>query len=97
MGPVGKGLLIVMPLSSVPHFSGDATTYTLTLLETKGWLKDPQNSLLNWPAPTQCDMIQVLSRLSAIRILGDFTTWYETVALDDVIMSNTQSKYFLID
>jgi hypothetical protein len=37
-------------------------------------------------------MIQVLSRLSAMRILGDWTAWYESVALDDVQFANTKGQ-----
>ena len=28
----------------------------------------------------------MLSALSSVTILGDWTTWYETVALDDVML-----------
>ena len=46
--------------------------------------KDPKNSLFAWPPPSQCDMIEVLSGLSGLRILGDLTDWYESIALDAV-------------
>ena len=46
--------------------------------------KDPKNSLFAWPQPSQCDMIEVLSGLSGLRILGDLTDWYESIALDAV-------------
>lgn len=36
-------------------------------------------------------MIQVLSRLSSLDILGDWTTWYETMALDNVQILNTKT------
>lgn len=69
--------------------SGDAIVLTLPLLETAGWLKDPQNSLKAWTVPSKCDLILVLSRLSDFRILGDWTKWYESVGLDDVQILNT--------
>lgn len=91
-GPVGPGITLALPLSAVKFFTFNGTPmkFSLNLIETAGWIKDPQNSLLSWTTATQCDMIQVLSRLSAIRILGDWTTWYESVALDDVQFLNTK-------
>lgn len=61
-------------------------------LQGGGWVKDPQNSLLPWAPASQCDIIQVLSRLSKVRILGDWTAWYETVGLDDVRITNTKGQ-----
>jgi hypothetical protein len=63
----------------------------IELLETVNWLKDPQDSLKQWSPPSRCEFIQVLSRLSGLRILGDITTWYETVALDNVFLSNNKN------
>lgn len=78
--------------------SGQPLTVSIPLLEfiptvgvRGGWLKDSHNSLISeWSAPTQCDMIQVLSSISSLRILGDFTSWYETIALDNVLLLNTK-------
>jgi hypothetical protein len=93
VGPVGRGIMLVFPVSAAQGtFTGTTRSFTIPLLENKGWLKDPQNTLLSWRPPTQCDLIQVLSRLSAFRILGDWTKWYETVALDNVGFFNTQGK-----
>lgn len=93
VGPVGPGITLVFPLRSYPSaFKGDTTVFALELSENAGWLKDPQNVLLPWTTPSKCDMIQVLSRLSSLRILGDWTTWYETVALDNVQLSNTKER-----
>lgn len=94
VGPVGSGITLVFPLSAAvasTPFKGEATTFTLNLHENAGWLKDPQNTLVKWAAPSKCDMIQVLSRLSSVKILGDWTKWYETVALDNVQFYNTKS------
>lgn len=65
-------------------FSGRATHFSIHLLETSGWLKDPKNTLVDWAAPSRCDMVEVLSGLSSVRVLGDSTKWYESVALDNV-------------
>jgi len=94
-GPVSKGVTLAFPISASDMgkaFNGDATTFTIPLLEGKGWIKDSQNSLTPWTAATKCDVIQVLSRLSGMRILGDWTTWYESVALDDVKIYNTKGQ-----
>jgi hypothetical protein len=93
-GPVSKGIKLIFPLSSLKYvvFNGAPTVFTIPLLETSGWLKDPQNTLSKWSAPSKCDLIQVLSRLSAFRILGDWTTWYESVALDNVSIMNTKGQ-----
>jgi hypothetical protein len=94
-GPVSKGITLSYPISALKKsFSGTPTRIVLSLVENAGWLKDPQNTLLQWKAPTKCDMIQVLSRLSSIRILGDWTQWYESVAIDTVQFVNLKSKCF---
>lgn len=99
MGPVTKGVRLVYPLATMLKkqklFNDGSSTSTIELLlkETSGWLIDPQNTLAAWKAPTTCQFIQVLSSLSSLNILGDFTTWYETVALDNVrIITNTNKQ-----
>lgn len=96
-GPVSMGITLAFPISAFTaltnsKFTGDATVFTLPLLEGKGWVKDSQNTLVPWTAASKCDVIAVLSRLSAMRILGDWTTWYESVALDDVGFFNTKAQ-----
>jgi hypothetical protein len=95
IGPVHKGITLKFPISAstaASAYKGDVTRFTLPLVEERGWIKDPQNSLLAWTKASKCDIIQVLSRLSSMKILGDWTTWYETIGLDDVQISNTKSK-----
>lgn len=94
-GPVGKGITLgysAAALAASPSgpFSGAPLRVTVPLKERRGWVKDSQNSLVPWGAASQCDLIQVLSRLSRVRVLGDWTAWYETVALDDFQILNTQ-------
>jgi len=90
-GPVSTGVTLAFPISaSTTTFTGQAATFSIPLLEGKGWIKDPQNTLQPWIEASKCDVISVLSRLSAFRILGDWTTWYESVALDDVSFVNTK-------
>ena len=49
---------------------GAGVSFSLPLSETQGWVKDPENTLLTAYAPTKCEMAQVLSNLSELRILG---------------------------
>ena len=94
---MGPGITLGLTLddllkTSKGKFDGAPKTFTVSLLESAGWSKDSQNTLVPWYPATKCDVIQVLSRLSTIRILGDWTTWYETVALDNVQIANTQGQ-----
>jgi len=95
-GPVSKGITLAYRLSTLsasPNgaFLGKPKHISLPLTET-GWLKHPQNSLADWIPASRCDVVQVLSRLSKVSILGDWTPYYETVALDDVKIVNTKGK-----
>lgn len=92
-GPIRKGIKLVYRLSQWPHpFIGIAQHFRIHLYENAGWLKDSQNILIPFKPPSKCDMLMVLGRLSSIRILGDFTQGFETIALDDVLISNSKSK-----
>lgn len=98
----GRGVTLAYPLSSLPSIAaavaqGAAASVAdvdahISLHESSGWLKDSKSSLVAWTTPSQCDMIQVLSNLSGMRILGDLTRWYETVGLDTVVIRNTRSR-----
>lgn len=97
VGPVRQGIrlgfsMAALAASSNGMFKGQAMKITIALNEHGGWTKDSQDVLVPWKKASQCDVIQVLSRLSKIRILGDYTTWYETVAIDNVQISNTKGK-----
>lgn len=85
------GITLAYRFSKI-HFEHKIAHFKIELLETANWLKDPQDSLKQWSAPSRCEFIQVLSRLSGLRILGDITTWYETVAIDNVVVSNTKNN-----
>jgi hypothetical protein len=79
---MGKGMRFARKLSDV-IFDGSPSNFKLRLSEG-AWLKDPKNTLAPWSAPTQCEMVEMLSSLSAIKVLGDFTTFYESVGIDSV-------------
>lgn len=85
------GITLAYRFSKI-RFEHKIANFKIELVETANWLKDPQDSLKPWSAPSRCDFIQVLSRLSGLRILGDITTWYETVAIDNVVLSNTKNN-----
>jgi len=63
-------------------FDGKPKAFRVPLTES-AWLKDPKSTLELWQPPTQCEMFEVLSNLSAVRVLGDHTKWHESVSLDD--------------
>lgn len=79
----GEGVTLGFPLEQF-GFTGTTVTLTVSLVESV-WRKDPHNTLnVDWVAPSKCELVEVLSKLSAIRILGDFTTGRESVSLDNV-------------
>ncbi|KAH8051693.1 hypothetical protein JL720_15078 [Aureococcus anophagefferens] len=81
---VNEGITLA-PMWNATAFDG-ATTRTPSPGRGRGLDQGPENTLLQWPTPTQCEMIEVLSGITAIRILGDFTDWYESIALDAVAL-----------
>lgn len=98
-GPVSMGVTLGFSLTSLKAstngpFTGSVKRFSIPLVEGSlgGWKKDSQNSLLPWTTASQCDIIQVLSRLSRIRVLGDWTNWYESVAMDDFRFKNLKGK-----
>ncbi|KAF4317875.1 hypothetical protein BBO99_00003746 [Phytophthora kernoviae] len=80
------GITLAMPLSPVFSYDGTTTQFRLPLNERTGWVKDPKNILVSWEPPSQCEFVSVLTGLSALRILGDYTRGYESVALDTVTL-----------
>mmetsp|Transcript_52040 Transcript_52040/g.156164 ORF Transcript_52040/g.156164 Transcript_52040/m.156164 type:complete len:319 (+) Transcript_52040:1708-2664(+) len=93
-----RGVTVAFPLEKVSGgFSGSTTTFSLDMKETSGWLKDPENVLLEWTVPSKCELIEVLSGIESIKILGDFTRWYETVSIDNVqfLSSKPAKRYHL--
>lgn len=66
------GTTLAFPLSAAGGFAGGGAgvSFSLPLSEAKGWVKDPENSLKEATSPTKCEMAEVLSNLSELRILG---------------------------
>ncbi|CAM9202769.1 unnamed protein product [Hapterophycus canaliculatus] len=88
------GVTLAFPLSTAGGFAGGGAgaSFSIPLSETGGWLKDPENTLKQAAAPTKCEMAEVLSNLSELRILGDFTKRHESVALDSVYVRAAGSR-----
>lgn len=90
------GITLVYPLSAVQFYHLIAS-FQIALVETSGWLKVSHDGLtVGRVLPSNCEFIQVLSCVSGFRILGDLTTWYETIALDNVFIRNGRN-HFLLD
>jgi hypothetical protein len=88
----GKGTTIIYPLSTDPY-NGGFKIYEIPIVRTK-WLMDPGNTLLSWNVPSHEDFIEVLHKHEQLRILGDFTNWYETIGIDDFqIIANHTTIY----
>ena len=84
---LNQGETYGFPLKATKGFFGETTSFSFLLHESEGWLKDPKSTKLDWIIPTKCEVIEMLSGISSIRILGDFTTWYESISIDNVKFS----------
>lgn len=78
----GRGVNMVHRIPAT-DFDGSTKTFEIPILESH-WLKDSKNTLLPWSKPSACDMVEMFDGLSRLRILGDFTRWFESVSLDSV-------------
>ena len=79
----GSGIRLAKYADADLPLDGASREVSISLVESV-WRKDPKNTLLPWLPPTQCEMVEVLAGLTSVRILGDHTKWYESVALDRV-------------
>ena len=79
-----RGITIGFPLASTIGFKGSTNLYSIELHERAGWTRKPKNPLYPWSIVSRCEMIEVLSSISTLKILGDFTKWYETIIIDNV-------------
>ena len=96
-GPIYKGVRLFYPLSNLLQTNslnlGKSLPISLPLKINSGWLKDSQDLIASPITASKCDLLSVLSRLSGLRILGDFTYSGETVALDSVALVNLKSEF----
>jgi hypothetical protein len=87
-----KGIRLVYQMEkNHVHFDGKTTSFEVPFKESS-WLMDPKNVLLDWSTPSDCILIEVLSHLSNLYILGDHTRWFETVSIDDVSLEVANSS-----
>jgi hypothetical protein len=86
---VNTGVTIAYPFPT--DYTGKTKVFELPLNENS-WLIDPESSLTTWSKPTKCEFLEVLSNISEFSILGDFTRWYESIAIDDVIFKVADKK-----
>ena len=87
------GYNIGYPMPTDPIINNMAS-FKIELTETANWQKIPQDTMTSRNERTSLskrEFIEVLSQLSGLRILGDLTQWTETVALDNVYISNNKS------
>ena len=81
------------PMPTDPIINNMAS-FKIELTETSIWQKINQyatTSTTSRHSPSKREFMEVLSQLSGLRILGDLTQWTETVALDNVYISNNKS------
>jgi hypothetical protein len=78
------GYNIGYPMPNNPIINNMAS-FKIELTETADTTTSRQRGLI------KREFIEVLSQLSGLRILGDLTRWTETVALDNVYISNNKS------
>lgn len=93
-GRCGYNMGYPMPTNPIIN---NMASFKIELTETSIWQKVPQDTTTSTTSInrslSKCEFIQVLSQLSGLRILGDLTTWTETVALDNVyIIGNTNNN-----
>ena len=63
----------------------EASTRTIEIpMSPAYWRRDPRNSLAAWGNVSDCEFAGVLSAVSRVTVLGDQTSYYETVAIDNV-------------
>jgi hypothetical protein len=84
-----KGITLGYPMPPNPIINNMAS-FKIELTETSIWQKITQDTTTGHSLSKR-EFIEVLSQLSGLRILGDLTTWTETVALDNVYISNNKS------
>jgi len=77
------GITLGYPMPTGPIINNMAS-FKLELTETANWFTQDTTTSLS-----KHEFIEVLSQLSGLRILGDLTQWTETVALDNVYISNS--------
>jgi len=82
----GRGIRLVRFMERLFDWDGSERQVELRLSTNDLWKRDPWNVLLPYTYATECEIAAVLTNLSRVAILGDFTRGGEGVAIDDVEM-----------
>jgi hypothetical protein len=86
----GAGVRLGHFVADPALLDGKTKKFTVALTPS-AWRRDPRNSLVAWAGGVgDCELVAVLQGLSGLSILGDWSAWYETVALDDVALNVAQ-------
>lgn len=64
-------------------YNGSTKVIRIPLTE-QNWKIDTHNTNKPLEDVSLCHMVEVLEKLDRIEILGDYTKWYESIALDDI-------------
>jgi len=80
----GHGARIIRFVDEHLQWTGNEVHLNLELHENGRWSFDPMNSAAGYVYATQCQIAAILTNVSRIAILGDFTRGGEGIALDDV-------------
>mmetsp|Transcript_72518 Transcript_72518/g.208124 ORF Transcript_72518/g.208124 Transcript_72518/m.208124 type:complete len:405 (+) Transcript_72518:53-1267(+) len=80
----GSGARMVRFADDYLRWDGSERTVELRLSPVEGWMRDPLNSALDFTYASECEMAAILSNVSRVAILGDFTRSGEGVAIDNV-------------
>lgn len=87
-----RGIRIVRFADNGLQWDGSERVIQVTLGPNNFWRRDPMNSALPFTDATECEIAAVLSGLTRMKILGDFTKAGEGVAIDDVSISSATSQ-----
>jgi hypothetical protein len=83
----GNGLRIIRFTDNLLKWDGNEQQVSLTLAAGQLWKFDPLNTALPYRDATECEIAAVLSGLTRLKILGDFTQAGEGVAIYDVTIA----------
>lgn len=82
----GRGIRLVRFMERLFDWDGSERRVELRLSTKELWKRDPWNSAMPFHYAGECEIAAVLTNLSRVAILGDFTRGGEGVAIDDVEM-----------
>jgi len=83
---LNHGITLLFPLDNDNYYFNGKTIKSMKIHihENSGWVKDSKSSIIENKKPTVNEMIEVLSNISNIYILGDFTNGIEIIGIDNI-------------